>query len=373
MTDDTDPESPDFVRVLRYGLALFVQFAWLLARLLVVGAGVLVAVLADPDRRTRLRRWFLLEGDRWHIVWLIVGSVTLITYVLSVLGVVGVANGSFVATTFGAFISGLFSFVPIVVAVNQLTVSRVFGTPSQVREQIEDVDAFRAEIENQHPGQAVSPTEPAGFLRMAIEVVTDHVDDLERSVENAPEDVETAVDSFVEVVRAQAGDVTERLDGGHQRLIEILPAMMGDSYSRNVNDARRIRETFGEDLPTGARTVLVEIEDAFVALDVLRQYFKALYLTQELPHLSRLVGYTGVGSFLVSVLVIMAFANGQPLGGHPLLLDGLLSLAVATVVLPFAVLLSFVVRVATIAKRTAAPGAFTPRRETPAYATHREP
>lgn len=352
--------------------ALSVRLLWFAARVAVAGGVVAAKLATDPARRARLRRWLLLSGDRWRIAALMVGTVGLGTFLLSLVDAVGVAEGSFVATVFGAVISGLFSFVPIVVAVNQLTVARLFGSPEQVREQVDDVATFRREFERDHPEVSVSPTEPAPFLGVAVEVVAGQADALAAAADSLEGRPRAAVDAYVGVVRAQVADVRTHLDGSHQRLIEILPPMMGDSYSRNVNDARRIRERFSEELPGAARDQLAELEESFVALDVLRQYFKALYLTQELSYLSRFIGYTGVGAFLVATLVIMAFANGQPMGGHPVLLDGLLSLAFAAVFVPFAVLLSFLLRVATIAKRTAAPGTFTPHRETPDYATHRD-
>ncbi len=376
-TDHSSDEHSDdlgaaFVAAVGNGVVLALRFFWTLLRVAVAGVVVAAAQLTSRKRRARLRRWFLLEGDRWTIVWLVVGGVGLTTFLLSLAGTIGVASGTFVGTVFGGVISGLFSFVPIVIAVNQLTVSRVFGTPGQVREEIEDVDAFRKEIEDRHPSRSVSPTEPAPFLSMALDVVADRVDDLEETIADADPEVRAAVEEFVTVLRDQTGTVRRRLDGSHQRLIEVLPPMMGDSYSRNVNDARKLRLTFADELSAEARESLADLEETFVTLDVLRQYFKALYLTEELSYLSRLVGYTGTGAFVVSLVVITAFAHGQPFGGHPVLLDALLSVSVAAVTVPFAVLLSFVVRVATIAKRTAAPGEFTPTRETPEYATHRD-
>ncbi|QLH84034.1 hypothetical protein [Halosimplex pelagicum] len=365
-------ESTDGTHPVVRAAALSVRLLWFATRLAVAGGIVAAKLVADPERRARFRRWLLLSGDRWRIAALMVGAVGLGTFLLSLAGVVGVAEGSFVATAFGAVISGLFSFVPIVVAVNQLTVARLFGSPEQVREQVDDVAAFRREFERDHPEVSVSPTEPAPFLGVAVEVVAGQADALADAVDSLEGRPRAAVDAYVGVVRAQVADVRAHLDGSHQPLIEILPPMMGDSYSRNVNDARRIRERYADELPGAAREGLAELEESFVALDVLRQYFKALYLTQELSYLSRFIGYTGVGAFLVATMVIMAFANGQPLGGHPILLDGLLSLAFAAVFVPFAVLLSFLLRVATIAKRTAAPGTFTPYRETPDYATHRD-
>jgi hypothetical protein len=375
VSDDTTPES----RGDRLGTAvvraagLSLRLGRLVARAAGVGLLVAVAVLADPERRARLRRWFLLDGDRWLIAGAGAAVVFLVTLLLGLTDVVGVTQPGFVTSMLGGVISGLFSFVPIVVTVNQLTVSQVVGSPDELRSEIHSVDRFRSEIEAMHPEETVSSTEPASFLATAIEVVADHADCLEAELERPGVDpaAAEAVEAYLAVIREQSRHVEQRLDDAHLRLIELLVPMMGDSYSRNLNDARQLRHEFGDGLTQRAGVLLEELEQVFVELDVLRQYFKSLYVQQELSYLSRMVGYVGVGSFLISVFTVMLFANGQPLSAHPLLLDLLVSLVIATATLPFTVLVSFVVRVATIAQRTAASGAFTPRRETPEHSTHR--
>jgi hypothetical protein len=119
-------------------------------------------------------------------------------------------------------------------------------------------------------------------------------------------------------------------------------------------------------LSARAGTLLDELRELFVSMDVLRQYFKALYVQQELANLSRLIAYSGVTSFLTSVFLILLFARGTPVLG-PVLLEVLVSAALGVAFAPFAVLVSYIVRIATIVKRTTAPGAFTPLRETPDY------
>lgn len=343
---------------------------WTALRVLAGGLAVGAAYLADPDRRARARRWLLLEANRWTLVALLVGAVFVATFLLAVVDVVGVLEPGFVTTMFSGIISGLFSFVPIVVAVNQLTVSRVFGSPGDHRRDIDSVDELRATVEAL-AGTGVSPTEPAPFVQVVVGAVTDRVAALERTLEDDDSEATAAVERYLAVVRAQCAHVEARLDDHHHRLIEVVLPLMDDSYSRNLNDTRRIRAAYGDDLPGEATDLLDEFEELFLALDVLRQYFKGLYIQQELSYLSRLVGYTGVGGFLVAVFLIMTFANGQPLAGHPVVLEAVVSLAVALATVPFAVLVSFVIRVAAITQRTAAPGAFTPRRETAEYGTHR--
>jgi hypothetical protein len=357
---------------LRRGFLLSTRILWVVARVGAMAVVLVAAFVVDPDRRTRFQRWFLLEGDRMRIAGWMVGLVALGAFLLGAFGVVGIEDHGFVTSMFGGVISGLFSFVPIVVAVNQLTVSQLFGSPEQLRREIESVRTFRGDVEERLPGERVAPTEPAAFLSDVLGLVLDRAYELRAvvgatgSVDDRRRDLHSDVTTYVGTVEAQSEEIEERLDGTHQRLIEVLVPMMGDSYSRNVTDARRLAVEYRDVLSARAGTLLDELRELFVSMDVLRGYFKALYVQQELANLSRLIAYSGVTSFLTSVFLILLFARGTPVLG-PVLLEVLVSAALGVAFAPFAVLVSYIVRIATIVKRTTAPGAFTPLRETPDY------
>lgn len=344
--------------------------AWVGLRTLVVGLVLVAALLANEEKRARARRWFLLEGDRWVIAGMLVVAVFVVSFLLGLVDVVGVAEPAFVTTMFSGMIGGLFSFVPIVISVNQLTISSLFGTPAELRSEIESVDHLRTAIETMHPDEPVSSTEPSEFLWVVVEVINDRADAL---CDIVPEETAAreAVDMYLDVIRTQVSDINHALGDQRNRLFTVLLPMMGDSYSRNVNDVRRIRTEYGETLSEAATDQLAELKELFVELDILRQYFKSMYIQQELSYLSRMVGYTGIGAFLIAVFLVMLFSNGPPLASHELLLEALVSVGVAAATAPFAMLVSFIVRIGTIAQRTAASGAFTPQRETSEHAKHR--
>ncbi|WP_224270860.1 hypothetical protein [Haloprofundus salinisoli] len=372
MSDSEEEEAGERLRdaaTVAYGaLALLMRFG----QVVVAGLAVGVALVTDDDRRRAFKQWFLLEGDRWAIVGGITAVVFLATFVLARTDVFGVGQSGFVTNMFSAFISGLFSFVPIVITVNQLTVSQLMESPKGLREQIRGVRTLRSEMAELQAGDGPPPTEPALFLSDVVESVVTRTVELRTVVERVgdPELVDS-IDELVATVDRETDEIRTRLNGSHLRLIVVLLPMMGDPYSESINRIRRIRAEHYDRLPGRATDLLDELEELLLSLDVLRQYFKAIYIQQELSNLSRLIGYSGVGAFFVAMYVIMVFANGEPLPNAPVLLDGLVSLAITLETIPFVILLSFVLRIATIAKRTAAPGAFTPRRESPKMATNR--
>jgi hypothetical protein len=346
------------------------------ARITFVGVSLLVSLVRESDRPTPARRWFLLAGSRWAIVGSLVVSFFLGSLLLGVTNVIGIQESDFVTTMFSTIIAGLFSFVPIVVSVNNVALGRMFDGPDALRERVDGVRAFRNRVETMAPDVVVSPTDPAGFLSVLAGTLLERTDRLAETVAMAdsaatrdrgaragPDDrTATELSAFGDAVGRVAAELRDELDGTDPPVFDLLLTTMNDDYSQLVNEARSLRHRV-EDPEVAA--ALADLGETLTALDVARQYFKTLYLQDELARLSRLVAYSGITAFLSSTLVIMIYASGYPPVQHetPLLLLVTLSLAVAFA--PFAILFAYVVRLATVVKRTAAPGAFTPQGERP--------
>lgn len=357
----TDEDDRPLIRILR----LIGAFLRVTLRTLFVGLRLLVSVLRSTKNRRRARRWLLLEADRRTVERGLVGGVFAATLVLGLTDVIGVRESGFVTTMFSTIIAGLFSFVPLVIAINQLTVSRVLGTPKRLRERVLSVRSFRADVEEMLPNVAVSTTDPAGFLRLIYRAIGDRAASLEATCTGCPDAVcREEVSGYAAAVAGRAESVETHLDGD-ARIWSVLLPVMNDDYSEHCNEARRMRTTYDDSLPPEADDLLSELQELFVSVDVTRQYFKTMYLQQELARLSRRIAYSGVAAVLVSTLVIMIYATGYPpiVGELPLLLLVTASLAIAFS--PFAILFAYVIRVATVLKRTSAPGAFTPKGERP--------
>jgi hypothetical protein len=353
---------------LRPVVTFVVRLFWVVGRLIVVSSAVAFSYLSERERRIRARRWLLLDGNRWAIVGGLVTTVFVVALIGGLTDVVGITKGGFVTNLFGGIISGLFSFVPIVVAVNQLTISELSGTPARLRERIESVRAFRGRIEERLPDVAVSPTNPGAFLAVAARVLSRQAKAL-REVGDEVGDAALGerIDAYVDDVVGQTDQLKSHTDGEDEPLIEVLLPMMGDGYAENINAARRIQNEFADTLTVYADDLLDDLREVYVGISIIRQYYKALYIQQELAKLSRLIVYSGLASFLISALLILIFAAGAPPGGHGPGMVVFVSVALAIAFSPFAVLFSFILRIATIAKHTVSPGAFTLHAETPDY------
>ncbi|SER68754.1 hypothetical protein [Natrinema salaciae] len=377
-----DEESSSFgLSLVGYVLRLTVATLVVGARLLSTGGRIGLRYLTDTPSRRRASRWLLLEGDRRAIVGGFVAGVFAIALVLGVSDVIGVRESRFVTTMFSTMIAGLFSFIPIVVAVNQLIISRLFGTPDRLTERIDGVQEFRSRVEAQTEGDGVSPTGPAPFLARLAGTLGSRADELATECGDADEPVDggrersrvaddrpdgtpiSALESicrFAARTREHTRDLSAQLTGGTESVFAVVLPTIDHDYAGAANEARRLERRFDEELSERATSLLSEIQDLFVTADATRQYFTTIYLQRELSRLSRLITYSGTGAILLSSLVIMIYASGYP----PVAFEGwllvLVSLALAVAFSPLAVLFAYVVRISAVLMRTSAPGAFTP-------------
>ena len=325
------------------------------------------AMVGEKTAWVRVRRWVLLTADRWIIAGSMLFVVFLSTFGLAYTDFAVIRNQDFVTRIFQLMIGGLLSLVPIIIAVNQLTISEIFATPTGLRRKIDSVHAFRTDLEEMMEGNQVSPTEPARFVATVLEIVSQRATSLRKSCPEPDSELNERLDNYADTIVRQQRDVHERLDGSHLPIIEVLLPMMGDVYSENINIARRIQSEYAETMTQQTDELLHDLRELFIDMDIIRQYFKAIYIQQELAYLSRLMAYFGTVSFVNSLVLILLVTNGDPFPHHPILFQILISFGIMIGFSPFAVFVSIIVRIATIAKRTAAPGAFTPRSETPDY------
>ena len=368
--EDTDLPVSSLRKALRLGSTFLWFIGWSVAAILWgVGWGLLrvfdesVSLSGGEATTDGFRRWFLLEGDRRVIIGGLLATVFVGSVVLGLTNVIGVRNGTFVTTMFSTIIAGLFSFVPIVIGVNQLALARLFGapgTPDSIRGKFDSLRKFRSNVEAMAPDVAVAPTKPAQFLSVVVRIIEERICAVHEAVaDDSNPRLRREVDEYLRAVLEEAEGVSDRLRGEDSSLFELLVGLMRGDFSELINDARRIRVTRSEGLSATAEESLGELAEALVAADVLREYFKIIYFQQELAKLSRLLAYSGIAAVLTSILTVMIY-SGESTQGNGIGFLLLIGLSLTIAFTPFAVLFAYVLRIATIVRRTAAPGGFTP-------------
>jgi hypothetical protein len=242
-------------------------------------------------------------------------------------------------------------------------------------------------------GAQVGPAEPSAFLRALVRATGDRADALAAAVDgvtlegaddgagddggdgdgngDGPVSVRDAtadefhrtVATYVDRVRTDADMVAEQLRDGRFGQFDVVSAALDYDYSRKLYDGRRLASEFDDRLDEPARDELSELLSLLELFGPAREHFKTLYFRWALSDLSRALVVSAVPALAVAVGSLL-FLDPRGLPGSTLGVNhALLAVAsTATVsVVPFALLLAYVLRLVTVAKRTLSVGPFVLR------------
>jgi hypothetical protein len=314
----------------------------------------------------RLKLWLLLEAKRWHVGVALLGMVFTSLMIVGTLDPVplGSVIGSTdpVETVFQAFVTAIITGVTLVVTINQLVLSQELGPLGDQRERMEGSLDTRRAIESELDVD-VAPADPSSFLRALVDTVRYRSDRLESTVQASDPDVRDQIESFSQRVGDNAAFVSDQLDDAEFGTFAVVSAALNFNYSGKIYEARRLRAAFAEDLPPETDEAFGDLLDVLELFGPAREHIKTLYFQWELIDLSRVLLYTALPALVVAVSMLVYFDEGVAswavLGvGGPIWLT---NAAVTVALVPFVFLISYILRIATVAKRTLAIGPFVLR------------
>lgn len=299
----------------------------------------------------RLRRWFLLDGNRLSV------AAALLAVSFLMLGPVGhlLATGRLgllapahdPSTLLIPLLSGVFLLVSIVVSINSLYISQEQTPLGQQREEIEGVGRFREDVEAV-VDEPISTAEPNRLLTLLSASVVSGLQSLRELAGDA--DVQADIDDYLEETAARNGVLNERLDAA-EGVLDVVTATMDYQYGRQASGLRRLRSDHGEALPDEAVSVIGELLEALEQFAAAREYFKTVYFRGEFATLSTHLTYVSLGAILVLMFAIVHTES-------VLTVHAWVTLVQTVALAPFAVLSAYVVRAATVVRRTRASGQF---------------
>jgi hypothetical protein len=308
--------------------------------------------------------WLVLDADRRLV------AVAFLAIIFCTMVAVGVllptpayerlTTGDPTDTLFNALVGTVITGVTLVLTLSQIVLSQELGPAGDQRERMEGALSFRDDVA-EAADERVAPMEPSSFLRGLVAATGRQAQAL--AAEAPGGDAGEAVDAYAVEVTEHADVVTDQLEGAEFGDFEVVRAALNYDYSSKIHWGEHIMAEHGDELGEDASDALEELLTQLKLFGPAREHFKTLYFQWDLSDLSRELLYAAMPSLAVAAAVLALFDPamypGSTLGvNHALLV---VSTATAIAVLPFAILLSYILRIVTITKYTLAIGPFVLR------------
>lgn len=302
-------------------------------------------------------RWLLLTGNRSAVAAAMLLGVAGLFFAVGLLGFATVTTPNRVMWFLNGTVNGLLTLVPISVGVNQIVLSHEFGSIQDLYDRRKEVGEFRERVE-ERTGATVSSPQAAEFFEVLLDAVVDTAESVRREYEEA-------ADRPADEVERYARSVAEEAEETRDRLAETRPGMLGTLFvvldyddSMQYYETRRLKSASDVERSDEMEANLDELVELFDEIDAARQYIKTVVVERQLARLSRLLIYTGIPAVAVAALGIFTYRDVAGVALSHTALVVLAGTLVAVTLAPLAILSAYILRVATIARRTAAFGPF---------------
>ncbi|WP_101295506.1 hypothetical protein [Halegenticoccus soli] len=310
---------------------------------------------------SRAKLWLLLGANRLVVT----GAIAAAFFALFVLfGAViyppfrsTVTGSDTIGTMFSTMLSAVITGVTLVVTISQLVISQENGPLGDQHRRMSDTMDVRAFV-----GEVIgetTPSDPSTLLRKLIDATEARANELTESVADSDnETLRREVDEFTDSLTGNSEIVKDQLEDAEFGTFGVLFAALNFNYSWKIHQVERIRDKHGDDLNRKTRETLEELRTALSMFGPVREHVKTLYFQWALVDLSQLILYAAIPALLVAG-GMLAFVKGQSFGGAVLGVSTILWIvgaAFTVTLIPFFLFVSYVLRVATVAKRTLAIG-----------------
>ena len=302
----------------------------------------------------RANRWLLAVVILLGVFGLLVGASQLALTPFREIA----ADRDGVQLLFTAFLGAIITGTSIVVTINQLVLSQELGAVGDQRSRMRESVAFRDDVEAKLSTETVSP-EPAAFLTELTAGIRERSEALQTTVDDETE-LADELTAYVDRLQATSDQVTENLSTAQFGTFEVLWAVLDFNYSEQIYQLRRIQHAHADECTEETAAAIEEILELLELFGPAREHFKTLYFQWELINLSRALLYISVPALAIigglTMYVDAAALTGTVLGVDSLVwvVAGGFTIGIA----PFVVFTVFIVRIASVAKRTLAMGPF---------------
>lgn len=319
-------------------------------------------LLRERAEESRWKLWLLMEADRRLVAAGMLGvvfcSMAVVAYGYPT-AEAALRSSDSVDTLFQGFLTATITGVTLVLTLNQLVLSQEMGAVGDQRERMDGAMDFRRDAA-EVLGARISPPRPAQFLRAFVQVSGERAEDLRETVDGADEELQAAVEDLCASLTDNADAVAEGLDGAKFGGFDVISEALNFNYSWKVFTARRIASVYADELDEEASETLDRLIEVLKLFGPAREHFKTLYFQWELIDLSRNILVASIPALIVSA-VMVAFFNDETFSlvvADVELILLVVCAGAAIALLPFIILLSYVLRIATVTKHTLSIGPF---------------
>ncbi|WP_267640926.1 hypothetical protein [Haloarchaeobius amylolyticus] len=313
------------------------------------------------------KRWLLLEGNRYSVILAlllfvfttILGVGTVWTFEMQQL----LTETSAVQSLLNTLLSGIILLVSIVVSISAIVLSYDITSLDAQEDRIDAALDFRRDIDRLTDVEE-SPTDPQTFLKLMTATIQKRAESLAEDSRQADDEFAEDLQDYTEGVMQTVESLDSSLDD-HTRTQGDFTALwqgLEIDYGRHLNRSDRLTIVYEESFSETGRERFQELVRAFELFATGKEYFKTLYYTQEISKLSRVLLVISLPAILIIATATLAIeAHLLPdiwLFGLPPLLT-FVSFVFTVSLAPFVVLTAYMIRVATVAKRTASAGPIT--------------
>lgn len=191
------------------------------------------------------------------------------------------------------------------VTINQLILARELRSPRELQMELQSAEEYQESVKEETEGPGI-PEQPAPFLHALVRDTVEEVLDLESIAEDCPnEGLSSAIGDLTSNLSTDLEATLDDLDRSRGGVFSALLTILDADFAARLNHARWIRKTYESELSATEGEQLDDIGQRIEQLDIARQYFKTIYIKQELVDLSKLVMYTGFVAVLFSLTAII--------------------------------------------------------------------
>ncbi|MDH5020526.1 hypothetical protein [Halobacterium rubrum] len=271
----------------------------------------------------------------------------------------GDTKTSMFATLLGAIVTG----TTLVVTISQLVISQENGPLGDQHERMSNTMDFRAFVGDHYDEPA--PVDPSAFLRKLVTETEDRAKALRDAVsDNDDDELREEVAEFTDSVTGNADEVGDQLTGATFGTFDVVFAALNFNYGWKIFQVERLAHEHADSIDDETDAVLSELRSTLTMFGPAREHIKTLYFQWALIDLSQLILYAALPALVVAGGMLAFFGTG-PIPGTTLGVENVLwvvSAAFTVSLLPFLLVVAYILRIATVAKRTLAIGPIILRR-----------